>query len=122
MGLDIRTPVPVRDNDNDAVWLQHMDPATREAFQAFRGRDPHPTGAGEPFYCIQQPRYPEFRFEWHPQKRKLYLVRLNHKPLIGEIIAEHVETHGQAFGFVQTWLRGYQAGQTPGVPNPNLEG
>lgn len=112
--------------------LAQLDPKTRDAFEAFRGRDPHPTGDGQRVLHIKQPAFPQFRFEWHPQKRKVYLVRLgrlvdgvlvpNTGPLIGEILAEHAETHGDAFNFVQTWLRGFREGQTPDVTKPHLEG
>lgn len=102
--------------------LARLDPATRDAFEAFRGRDPHPTGDKQPYLHIKQPNFPQFRFEWHPQKRKVYLVRLGRTPLIGEILAENAETHGDAYNFVQTWLRGFREGQTPDVSKPHLEG
>lgn len=99
-----------------------LDRQTREAFDEFRGRDPHPTGACQPVYVIKQPAFPQWRFEWHPQSRKVYLVRLGRKPLVGEVIAEHAETHAAGYGAVQTWLRGYREGRTPDVPKPHLEG
>ncbi len=99
-----------------------LDPKTRDKFAEFLGRDPHRTGAGEPFYCIKQPAFPQWRFEWHPQKRKVYLVRLGRKPLIGEVIAEHAETHADAYNFVQTFLRGVREGMAPDVPKLHLEG
>ncbi len=105
-----------------AEALAALDPATREQFDAFRGRDAHPSGAGQTVLCIKQPNYPQWRFEWHPQKRKVYLVRLGNTPLIGEVICEQAETQGAAFGAVQTFLRGYKEGLTPNIAKPHLEG
>lgn len=112
--------------------LEKLDPATRAAFDEFRSRDPHPTGDGQRILVIKQPAFPQFRFEWHPQKRKVYLVRMGRMvdgvliaqtgPLTGEILAEHAETHAHAFNFVQTWLRGFREGQTPDLAKPHLEG
>lgn len=112
-----------------------MDPLSREKFLEWQGRDPHPTGAGRSILHLQQPAFPHLRFEWHPQSRKVYLVRLGRidqergfvpidpkTPMVGEIIAEHAETHGAAFTFVQTFLRGYREGQTPNLRKPHLEG
>lgn len=99
----------------------NVDAHTREKFAEFLGRDPHPTGAAEMVYHIKQPLYPQYRFEWHPQARKVYLIRTGRVPLIGEVIAEHAETHGHALNFVQTFLRGYREGQAP-TPKPHLEG
>ena len=109
-----------------------LDRPTREAFDAFRGRGPDPTGAGRQVMHIKIPQFPQYRFEWHPQARKVYLTRLGRMvdgvlvasdgPLVGEVMAEHAETHGQAYGFVQTWLRGFREGQTPTLSKPHLEG
>ena len=99
---------------------QRLDEATRNKFAEFQGRDPHPSGQ-QMVYHIKQPNFPQYRFEWHPQSRKVYLIRLGSAPLIGEILAEHAETHGDAHNFVQTFLRGFREGQTP-TPKPHLEG
>lgn len=97
-----------------------VDARTAEKFREFIGRDPHPSGP-EAVYHIKQPLFPEYRFEWHPQARKVYLIRLGSEPLIGEVIAEHAETHGEAINYVQTFLRGYREGLNP-TPKPHLEG
>lgn len=70
-----------------------------------------PLDAG--IFKIKQPNYPEFAFEYHPQKKKVYLLIDDHTNKIthAQIIAEHVENTGQAVGFVQTWLRGYHFGK-----------
>lgn len=57
---------------------------------------------------IQALAFPEFRFEWHPGKRKCYLVRLGVTPEIGEVFAHDIENEGQAWNAVQIWLRGYR--------------
>jgi len=99
-----------------------LDTLTKEKLAEFLGREANPTGAGQPYLHIKQPNFPQYRFEWHPQTRKVYLARMNVKPVVGEIIAEHVETHGHAFGAVQTWLRGYHEGRAPDIAKPHLEG
>lgn len=99
-----------------------FDAVTQSAFREFLGRDPHPSGDGREIMHLSMRGAPEFRFEWHPQKRKVYLVRVQADgPEIGEILAEHAETHAHALNFVQTFLRGYREGQAPGV-KPHLIG
>ncbi len=100
---------------------RHLDALTKEKFAEFQGRDPHPSGQ-EMVYHIKQPLFPQWRFEWHPGTRKVYLIRLGVVPLVGEIIAEHAETHGSAINFVQSFLRGYREGLTPNIVKPHLEG
>jgi hypothetical protein len=69
---------------------------------------------------IAHPKYPQFVFEWHEDKQKVYLVTVPGKWVDGhfvqdltvhstkaEVIAEHCEHHARFYGFVQTWLRGY---------------
>lgn len=97
-----------------------MDALTEERFKEFLGRDPHPSGQAK-IYHIKQPAFPQYRFEWHPQSRKVYLIRTGRTPLVGEILAEHAETHGAAYNFVQTFLRGFREGQMP-MPKSHLEG
>ena len=99
-----------------------MDALTKEKWAEFQGRDPHPSGSGEMVLHIKQPNFPQYRFEWHPQSRKVYLIRLGTTPLIGEILAEHAETHGAAYNFVQTFLRGFREGQAPTIAKTHLEG
>lgn len=111
-----------------------VDALTREKLAEFHGRDPHPTGAGQPHVKIKQPNFPQFHFEWHPGTRKVYLARLGtvdaegkfvpavNRRVIAEILAEHAETHAHAYNFVQTFLRGYREGQTPNISKPHLEG
>lgn len=62
---------------------------------------------------IKNAKLPLFRFEYHPQTGKVYWMR---RPLrAGEqvqafVLAEHCDTEARAFGFVQTWCRGYHEG------------
>lgn len=63
-------------------------------------------------------------FEYHSQIGKVYKIDKSRK--IGEkypaeVIAEHCDTEARAFGFVQTWCRGFRAGQAS-VPNLNIIG
>jgi hypothetical protein len=73
---------------------------------------------------IRDPKHPQFRFEWHPNTEKVYIVQNPGKFEDGEwvpdygfagscpafILAEHCEHHARFFGFVQTYLRGYKQG------------
>ena len=70
-------------------------------------------------YHIKQPAFPQFRFEYHPQVRKVYLVRLGVEPLIGEGIALEVPDYGVATNSVLIWLRGYREGSAHGIGNRN---
>lgn len=59
------------------------------------------------------PMFPNFVFEYHEGVGKIFLIDLASKPTddgkyIAEVIAEHVDTHGRAYGFVQTYLRGFR--------------
>lgn len=92
----------------------------RERFNAFLGREPHPTGAARKVWNMSSPATPHLRFEWHPGKRNVYLVRLGQKPEIGEVMAFNIETHGDAINAVNIWLRGYAEGQAPSVPKLHL--
>jgi hypothetical protein len=94
-----------------------VDAITQERFREFVGRDPHPSGGRGGILRIRAPMATGLRFEWHPQKRKVYMIRpaLPGQPEVGEIIAEHANTHGEAWNFVQTFMRGYREGQEPGV-------
>jgi hypothetical protein len=105
----------------DYALPRGIDPLTRERFAEFQGRDPHPSGR-EMCYHIKQPSFPQYRFEWHPKSRKVYLIRLGITPLVGEILAEHAETHGAAIAFVQTFLRGFREGAAPTIRKTHLEG
>ena len=60
---------------------------------------------------LSAPNFPLFRFEWHPEKKKVYLIRLGVTPVTGEIVEEEVSTHGHALNVVKVWLRGYRTGK-----------
>lgn len=97
-----------------------IDPALKARFLEFLGRDPHPTGAGRAVWNLSNPRLPQYRFEWHPQTRRVYLARLNARPVVGEVIAFNIETHGDAINAVNIWTRGFNEGRAPDVIKPNL--
>lgn len=59
-------------------------------------------------YHIKAPTFPQFRFEWHPNTKRVYLVRLSVAPAIGDPIAMEIESHGAAQNAVLIWLRGYR--------------
>lgn len=94
-------------------------PLLRDRFREFLGRDPHPSAGGHAILNIRAPSVPKFRFEWHSQKRRVYLIRVGGKPEIGEVIAFDIETHGDAINAVNIFLRGYNEGRVPGV-KPHL--
>lgn len=75
-----------------------------------RRRPPHPSGAARDFYHVSVPAYPDLRFEWHPKKRIVYLVRLGRTPLVGEAICHNIETHGDAWNAVLHFTRGLAEG------------
>ena len=57
---------------------------------------------------IKQPSFPQFRFEWHPEAKKVFIIRLGRTPLIGDPIAMDIENHGAAVNAVLIYLRGYK--------------
>jgi len=67
------------------------------------------TTGGDPIRVIKSPNWPDFRFEYHPKTKRVYLVRIGHKPEIGEVFAFDIENEGQAHNAVLIWLRGYRA-------------
>lgn len=93
-------------------------PTTRDRIAEFFGREPHPSANGRQVYHLRSAS--GFSFEWHPRTRKVYLVRTDHKPVVAEVMAFDIETHGDAVNAINIWLRGYHEGQLPGVLKPNL--
>ena len=72
---------------------------------------------------IKVKEMPFMMFEWHPGIQKVYVMRIDDltaKSTKADIIAEHVVNQAQAYGFVQTYLRGYRRAQT--WPKPPDEG
>ena len=57
---------------------------------------------------IRAPNFPQFRFEWHPAKSKVYLIRDGVVPEVGEVFAHDVTSFGAAQNAVLIWLRGYR--------------
>lgn len=57
---------------------------------------------------IRAPLLPEYRFEYHPAKKKVYAIRVGAEPEIGEVFAHDVESDGAAHNAVLVWLRGYR--------------
>lgn len=66
------------------------------------------TALAAQIYHIKTPTFPQFRFEWHPVAKRVYLIRVGAVPLVGEPIAFEVKTHGDAQNAVLIWLRGYR--------------
>lgn len=101
-----------------------LDRLSRDRFAEFVGREPHATGASQMVYKIRRPEYPQFHFEWHPQTRKVWIARLGRvddqgrffplpsgSTIYPAVLAEHANTHGEAYNFVQTYLRGFKEGR-----------
>lgn len=61
---------------------------------------------GEQILHIKTPTFPQFRFEWHPGAKRVYLIRVGGS--IGEPIAFEITTHGAAQNAILIWLRGYR--------------
>ena len=59
-------------------------------------------------FHIKTPSWPQFRFEYHATKRKIFLIRVGVKPEIGEVFAHNIDTEGAAYNAVMIWLRGYR--------------
>lgn len=85
------------------------------------GREVHPTGAQRDIFHLRNPKLPQYRFEWHPKKRIVYLIRLGAKPEIGEAMALDIVTHGDAINAVAIWGRGFAEGRAPDVSKPHLQ-
>lgn len=48
-----------------------------------------------------------YRFEWHPQAKQVYAIRLDAIRPVGDGIARNIETQGAAINAVLQWCRGY---------------
>ena len=59
---------------------------------------------------IKQPNWPQFRFEWHPQTKRVYYIRAD-SPHIGRALAWDIIDQGSAVNAVLIFLRGYQEGR-----------
>jgi hypothetical protein len=60
---------------------------------------------------LKQPNFPHLRFEWHPQTKRCYVIRLDtppNEPVIAEPFAWQVVNSGQAHNAVLVYLRGYK--------------
>ena len=68
----------------------------------------HAAQPGAQILHIKTPTFPQFRFEWHPGTRRVYLIRVGATPVIGEAMAFEITTHGAAQNAVLIWLRGYR--------------
>lgn len=98
-----------------------LDDVTRDRLLGFLGREPHPSAAGQKILHIRAPAHSHrYRFEWHPQSRKVYLVRIGTVPEHAELLAYHIETHGDAINAVLIWSRGFTEGRAPDITKPHL--
>lgn len=61
-------------------------------------------------YRIHSPLV-QFVFEWHPEKKRVYMGRVGTRPMIGEMIADNIVTRGDAENAVLIWHRGYRTRQ-----------
>ena len=59
-------------------------------------------------FHVKTPAFPQFRFEFHPQKHRVYLIRVGAVPEIGEAVAFDIVDTGAATNAVLIWLRGYR--------------
>jgi hypothetical protein len=67
----------------------------------------------------------EFIFEYHPETKRVYMGRVGIKPMIGELVADNIVTHGDALNAVLVWHRGYRTAKleidAPKDPVPGLD-
>jgi hypothetical protein len=63
---------------------------------------------GDKILTLKTPTFPQFRFEWHPGVKRVYVVRVGVTPEIGEAIAFEIADHGAAYNAVLIYLRGYR--------------
>jgi len=50
---------------------------------------------------------PQYRFEWHPNSKKLYYIRIGGEKEIGELLSDIIEDQGQATMAVMYFSRGF---------------
>ena len=60
------------------------------------------------------------RFEWHPKKKRVYMIRLS-DPTIGEPIAYDICDHGAAWNAVLIYLRGFREGEMRRLSNGSFD-
>lgn len=66
---------------------------------------------------LKAPNFPQFRFEYHPNVKKIYLIRVGTNPEIGEMFAHEIETEGAAWNSVLIFLRGYRTAKAEELLN-----
>lgn len=57
---------------------------------------------------FRQPQLPQLRWEWHPQKKTVYVIYAGATPEIGQPIAMDIDNHGAAWNAVLIFVRGYK--------------
>lgn len=61
---------------------------------------------------IKQPDFEKiFRFEWHPQTKRVFVIRLWEPTLIADPIALEIDNLGAGVNAVLIWLRGFKEGK-----------
>lgn len=60
-----------------------------------------------PIYHFKSVFAPEYRFEYHSETKKLYVIRAGSKPEVGELMADDVVNAALAVKIGQSWLKGY---------------
>ncbi len=58
---------------------------------------------------MKQPSFPQFRFEWHPFVKRVYVIRIGAAQEIGDPIAFEITENKAAMEVTRMWLRGYTA-------------
>ena len=70
---------------------------------------------------IKAPRFPQFRFEWHPVSKKVYVVHITGEQEHAAVVAEAIDTHAGAQMAILIWLRGYRVGSIPVIGATPIE-
>lgn len=108
--LDLQANVALVNDPAKLALRFANDPKLREHLLDYLGRPPHPSGADQAIWHASQLGH---SFEWHPQTRKLYrVVPKDGGGASGELVAEGIETHGDAHNAVNIWVRGWHEGKS----------
>lgn len=68
-----------------------------------------PSAAG--IYTMRVPHLMEFRFEYHPETKRVFYIRVGAVPEFGVIVAEQIGSVEEARHVVLYWGRGYLEGK-----------
>lgn len=80
-------------------------------------------GPPEATVYFRPPELPRFHFAFKPRLGRVYAIDLDQAVggrVNAFVIAEHCDGEARAFGFVQTWIRGYRYQRDGHAPSSTL--